>query len=139
MKNFKLDNEPKIKSGFKAPDDYFSNLTDTVLQKLPQQETKVVPLYRKKPVWLSAAAVFIILIGVSLFLKLNTTTVQPDAATIENYLVYQSSISEYDLYQKLDATDIQELEQSMVVNNMSYEAIEDYISTQSNYDIYLTE
>ncbi len=139
MKKFKLDNEPKIKSGFKAPDDYFSNLTDTVLQKLPQQETKVVPLYRKKPVWLSAVAVFIMLIGVSLFLKLNTTTVQPDAATIENYLVYQSSISEYDLYQKLDATDIQELEQSIAVNNVSNEAIEDYISTQSNYDIYLTE
>ncbi|AXG74446.1 hypothetical protein DVK85_09450 [Flavobacterium arcticum] len=138
MKNFKLDNEPKIKSGFKAPDDYFSNLTDTVLQKLPQQETKVVPLYRKKPIWLSAAAVFIMFIGISVFLNLNTTT-QPDVATIENYLVYESNINEYDLYQQFDATDIQELEQSMVTNNLSNEAIEDYISTQSNYDIYLTE
>ncbi|KAF2518577.1 hypothetical protein E0W68_07405 [Flavobacterium salilacus subsp. salilacus] len=136
MKNFKLDNEPKINSGFKAPDDYFSTLTDIVLQKLPQQETKVIPLYRKKPVWLSAAAIFMILIGGSLFFKLNTTTAQPDSTAIENYLVYQSSISEYDLYQKLDADDIAELEQSIGVSN---EAIEDYISTQNNYDIYLTE
>ncbi|NDI99245.1 hypothetical protein GWA97_09175 [Flavobacterium sp. LaA7.5] len=136
MKNFKLDNEPKINSGFKAPDDYFSNLTDIVLQKLPQQEIRVVPLYRKKPVWLSAAAIFMILIGSSLFFKLNTTAAQPDSTAIENYLVYQSSISEYDLYQKLDADDIAELEQSIGVSN---EAIEDYISTQNNYDIYLTE
>lgn len=137
MKNFKLDNEPKIKSGFKAPDEYFSTLTDTVLEQLPQQKPKVVPLYRKRPVWLSAAAVFIMFIAIGLLLQKNTTTAEPDVASIENYLVYQ--YNEYDLYQSLDATDIQELEQNITTNNVSSEAIEDYITEQNNYDIYLIE
>ncbi|OIQ18646.1 MAG: hypothetical protein BM557_06895 [Flavobacterium sp. MedPE-SWcel] len=136
MKNFKLDNEPKIESGFKIPDDYFNSLTDTILEQLPKEETKVVSLYKRKPVWLSAAAVFILLIGGGLFLKLNTLTIiQPDEADIENYLVYQPNIT-YDLYQNLNDEDIQELEQSIVISN---EEIETYISTQNNYDIYLNE
>ncbi len=139
MKNFKLDSEPKIKSGFKAPEDYFSTFTDSVLQQLPEQQPKVIPLYRRKPVWLSAAAVFILLIGVSLYFQLYTAPAQPDIATIENYLIYQSNISEYDLYQKFDDSDIKELEQSIAISHVSDEAIEDYISTQNNYDIYLTE
>ncbi|QYJ67758.1 hypothetical protein [Flavobacterium litorale] len=137
MKNFKLDNEPKIKSGFKAPDEYFSTLTDTVLEQLPKQKPKVVPFYRKRPVWLSAAAVFIMFIAIGLLLQKNTTTVEPDVASIENYLVYQ--YNEYDLYQSLDATDIQELEQNIASGNVSNEAIENYITEQNNYDIYLIE
>ena len=137
MKNFKLDNEPKIKSGFKAPDEYFDTLSDTILEQLPKEETKVVSLYKRKPIWLSAAAVFILLIGGGLFLKLNTTptTIQPDEVDIEDYLAYQANIS-YDLYENLNNEDIQELEQSIVISN---EEIETYISTQNNYDIYLNE
>ena len=83
--------------------------------------------------------VFILLIGVSLYFQLYTAPAQPDIATIENYLIYQSNISEYDLYQKFDDSDIKELEQSIAISHVSDEAIEDYISTQNNYDIYLTE
>lgn len=137
MKKFKLDNEPKIETGFKVPEEYFSTLTDKVMEQLPLQEPKVIPLYKRRPVWLSAAAVFALLLGISVFINFNTKpALLPDDNAIENYLVYQANIGTYELYQKLDDDDIAELEQSITLNN---KAIESYISDQNNYDIYLTE
>ena len=132
MEQFNLDNRPKINPGFKVPENYFDNLADRVMQQLPQQEVKVVPLYRRTPVWMSAvAAVFVLLFGISLFLQTNTTTTpQPDDTAIENYLVYQSNINQYDLMQALDDQDIAELESSMAIND---EAIEDYLNSQNIY------
>lgn len=132
MEHFNLENNPKIKPGFKVPENYFETFSDRLMQQLPEQEqVKVVPLYRKTTVWLSAvAAVFIIALGISLFFKMNTAT-QPDQAAIENYLVYQANISSYDLAQHLDQQDIAELEEAV---SPSDEAIEDYFLNQ-NIDI----
>jgi hypothetical protein len=38
MKTFKLENEPKIKSGFKAPENYFDDFSEKVLQQLNKKE-----------------------------------------------------------------------------------------------------
>src|SRR5690606_37694357 len=109
MKTFKLDNEPKIKPGFTAPEGYFNTFTDRLMQQLPEQETKVIPLYRRAHVWLSGvAAVLVIALGLTLYFRTNTTT-QPDDSAIENYLVYQAGFSTYDLIQNLSETDIKEL------------------------------
>lgn len=128
MEHFNLDNTPKIKPGFKAPEGYFDTLTDKLMQQLPQQEIKVVPLYNRKRVWISAvAAVFVVITGLGIFFKMNTETTVPDDAAIENYLVYQSGLSSYDLMQALDEQDIAELENSITVSD---EAIEDYLSKE---------
>jgi len=132
MEPFKLDNHPKIKPGFKTPEGYFDGLTEKIMQGLPERhEARVVPLYRRTPVWLSAvAAIFIIALSLSLYFRMDATA-QPDEAAIENYLVYHTNINSYDLMQNLDATDIKELEQSIALSD---EAIEDYLSTQNTYD-----
>lgn len=128
MKPFKLDSEPKIKPGFTAPEGYFDAFTDRLMQQLPEQETKVIPLYRRANVWLSGvAAVIVIALGLTLYFRTNTAT-QPDDSAIENYLVYQAGFSTYDLIQNLSATDIKELEQAVAIND---EAIEDYLYEQN--------
>jgi len=132
MKDFKLDNGPRISSGFKAPEGYFESFTERMMEKLPvQEDIRVIPLFKRKPVWLSVAASAAILVGLSVYYTLNTTTTeQPDAAAIENYLVYQANMNSYELMQLLDQQDINELEQSIAVNE---EAIEDYLNYENIY------
>ena len=134
MNDFKLNDGPKITPGFTTPDDYFEGFTNRLMQQLPKQEVKVVPLYKRKPVWFSAAAGFIIMVTLGVFYTTTTSTVsQPDDAAIENYLVYQANVNSYDLMQNLDQQDIDELEESIVIND---DAIKDYLT---NEDVYLNE
>lgn len=128
MNDFRLDKEPKITAGFKVPDAYFDSFTERLMQQLPQQEVRVIPLYKRKPVWLSAAASFIIMFMLGIFFTTNTATPQPDDAEIESYLTYHAGMSSYDLMQHLDTQDIAELEQSIPVSD---EAIEEYLSDES--------
>jgi hypothetical protein len=61
MKAFKLENEPKIKTGFKTPDHYFDDLSAKILQQINEKEVKVIPIYkRKKVLSLMAAAAIVI-------------------------------------------------------------------------------
>jgi len=133
MKDFKIDEDDKLNTGFKAPDAYFNSFAERLMAQLPQQpEVKVVPLYRRLPVWLSAAALFLLLLGGGLFFTFNTpTTTQPDAATIENYLVYSTNVSTYDLALQLDDQDFKQLESSLAISN---DAIEDYLLDEDIYE-----
>lgn len=136
MKPFKLDNETKITPGFKIPEAYFDDFTERLMQQLPTQETKVIPLYKRKHVWISAvAAIFVIALGVSILWKSNSTTALPDDTAIENYLSYQEDITQDDIIQGLNQEDINELEASIALSD---EAIENYLSTK-DYNIYLNE
>ncbi|MES2485093.1 MAG: hypothetical protein V4581_03990 [Bacteroidota bacterium] len=138
MNDFELD-EYKLKPGFSTPDGYFESLADKVMLQLPKAEVRVIPLYRRKPVWLSAAAAFIIMLGFGIFFRsmlFTPQTVQPDAEAIENYLVYQQGINSYQLTQNLDQKDIAELNETIDVSHISADDIEEYLSTE---DIYITE
>jgi hypothetical protein len=131
MKDFKLDSEPKIKSGFTAPDYYFESFADRLMLQLPAPEVKVIPLYRRRPVWVtSVAAVFILSLSLIFTKEDAAATPAPSAAAIENYLVYQADMSSYDLQQNLNQKDIHELEQSIVISD---EAIEEYLSGENIY------
>ncbi|KOS05008.1 hypothetical protein AM493_02355 [Flavobacterium akiainvivens] len=135
MSQFKLDEGDNIKSGFSTPNGYFEGFADRLSERLAiANEPKVVPLYRRRPVWLSAAAVFVILLGLGIFFKdmIVPKTVQPDAEAIESYLVYQQGINSYDLIQNLDVQDIKEIEVSL--DDIPDDAIQDYLTTE---DIYL--
>ena len=130
MKDFKLDNEPKIKTGFKVPGNYFGDFEERIMQQLPHQEARVVPLYKRRPVWLAAvAAIFIIALSLTLVFRTDTAA-QPDDATIEDYLVYQANISTYDLVSELDENDIAELEETITLSDA---AIEEYLLEENIY------
>ena len=134
MNDFKLNEGQKITTGFTTPTDYFENFTERLMQQLPKQDVKVVPLYKRKPVWFSAAAGFIVMVTLGVVYTTATATItQPDDAAIENYLVYQANVNSYDLMQNLDQKDIDELEKSIVIND---DAIKDYLT---NEDVYINE
>ncbi len=129
MKHFSLDNNPKIKPGFKTPDGYFDNLADRIMQQVPENsEVNVLPLYRRAKVWVSGvAAILVIALGLTFYFRLSATAKQPDDSAIENYLVYNAGLNSYDLMQNLDQADIQELEGSIAIND---DALEDYLYNQ---------
>jgi hypothetical protein len=132
MNDFKLDKGQKIFTGFTTPNDYFDNFTDALMGHLPAREVKIIPLYKRKPLWLFAAAGFIVIAGLSALYTTNMAS-QPDDAAIENYLVYQANVNSYDLMQNLDQNDIDELEKSIVIND---EQIKDYLVDE---DVYINE
>ena len=137
MKAFKLENEPKIKSGFKTPENYFDDFSEKVLQQVNQKEVKVIPFYkRKKKISLAAAA----LIGFALMIPIvnnyRATSNELDEATLETYLSYQSNLSQYDLIQKLDDSDIEKLNNDITLED---ETLEDILSTSPNIEHLITE
>ncbi|MET3025654.1 hypothetical protein ABXT06_03150 [Flavobacterium sp. UW10123] len=137
MKTFKLENEPKIKSGFKTPDHYFDDFSEKVLQQLNEKEVKVIPFYKRKRIlWTAAAAVvgFALLIPVINNYKANSNDL--DEATLENYLSYHSNISQYDLIQKLDDNDIEKLGNDVTLED---ETLEDILATSPNLEHLISE
>lgn len=136
MNDFKLDSEPRIKSGFITPDAYFDSLVDRVLLNLPEKEVRIIPLYRRRPVWVtSIAAVFILSLSL-LFTQKDTVVKAPGEKAIKNYLVYQSDMSTYDFAQHLSPEDIRSLENS--INDISLDAIspeaaQEYLSGENIY------
>ena len=51
MKEFRLDNEPKITSGFKTPEGYFDDLSEKINANLPKNEPKVISIFQKRKTW----------------------------------------------------------------------------------------
>lgn len=137
MKAFKLENEPKIKTGFKTPDHYFDDLSATVLQQINEKEVKVIPIYkRKKVLSLVAAAAIVVGLMIPIVNNYNTTSKELDEATLETYLSYQTNINQYDLLKELDTKDIDKLNKSVVLEQ---ETLEDILSNNPNIENLISE
>jgi hypothetical protein len=138
MKTFKLENEPKITTGFKTPDHYFDDFSAKVLQQINEtKEVKVIPIYKRKNVlaMLAAAAVFIGLL-IPIVNNYNNTSKELDEATLETYLTYQSNLNQYDLIKELDTKDIDKLNKSVALEQ---ETLEDILSSNPNIENLISE
>ena len=137
MKNFKLGNEPKITSGFTKPDGYFDTFSEKVLAQLPKQEPKVISIFSSKKVWyFAAAAVIILMLSIPLFTKYSTQQEEIDSATLENYIAYQSNISEEEIVNLLEQDDLDKMKLDF---NIDDTAIEDALKSNSNLEQYLID
>lgn len=137
MKAFKLENEPKIKTGFKTPDHYFDDLSAKVLQQINEKQVKVIPLYkRKKVLSLLAAAAIVIGLMIPVVNNYNATSKELDEATLETYLSYQSNLNQYDLAKELDTKDIEKLGKSVALEQ---ETLEDILSSNPNIENLISE
>lgn len=137
MKTFKLENEPKIETGFKTPDDYFENFSVKMMEQLPAGEPKIIYIFQKrKNIILMVAAVLVIALMIP---NLNYTTASSQALDIialENYINYQSNVNQYDLMRVLETKDITNMNKSIVLED---EAIEDVLSANSNLENLILE
>lgn len=132
MNDFKLDSEPKIKVGFKTPENYFEDFSEKVFQQLPEEESKVISIFKKPKIRLTAvAAVLVLALGIPLYSLFSTNSSELDEATLENYITNQSTISQYDLIVLLEKED---LENMKIDVNLEDETLEVLLSTNSNLE-----
>lgn len=132
MKEFKLNNEPKLKSGFKTPENYFDDFSLKVLNQLPENETKVVSIFSKRKMWIYAvAATLVIAISIPIFYQNSIQTKELDSTTIENYLAVNAGISEVELIELLQEKDLNNIE---FENKIDEEIVEELLITNSNFE-----
>lgn len=137
MKAFKLENEPKITTGFKTPDYYFDDFSAKVLQQINETEVKVIPLYkRKKVIAMLVAAVFVVGLMIPIINNYNNTSKEFDEASLETYLAYQSNLNQYDLINQLDTKDIEGLNKNVALEQ---ETLEDILSSNPNIENLISE
>jgi cell division protein FtsL len=137
MNDFRLDIEPKIKSGFQTPDNYFENFSEKIMQQLPEQEPKVISIFQRRRTWIMAvAAVLVLALFIPVYNQFSTKTTELDETTLENYITDQSDINQYDLVTLLETEDIENMK---VAVNIEDETIEDILSTNSNLEHIITE
>ncbi|MCV9932994.1 hypothetical protein OIU80_11945 [Flavobacterium sp. LS1R47] len=137
MKAFKLENEPKIETGFKTPENYFENFSVSLLEKLPQNEPKTISLFaRNRKTFIAAAAVLVIALTVPIVNKYVTKSKELDEATLETYLSYQSNLIQYDLIHELDTNDIKNLDKNIALGD---DTIEDLLSSNANIEHLILE
>ncbi|UFH45107.1 hypothetical protein LNP27_08105 [Flavobacterium galactosidilyticum] len=137
MKTFKLENEPKIESGFKTPEKYFENFSIKMMEQLPANEPKVISLFqRKKNLFLMVAAVLVLALMIPFINNFYTDKQELDSAQLENYITYQSNVNQYDLINGLETSDINNIKISMSIED---KAIEDILSVNSNLENLILE
>lgn len=135
MKTFKLENEAKITSGFKTPDNYFDTLSSRVLQQLPKEEPKVISIFQKRKIWMYAATILLLFgLSIPLYRNYERNSNEIESATIENYITYQSSVTGSDIVNLLDENDIKEMKIDLDIEDS---AIENELILNKNLEQFL--
>lgn len=135
MKTFKLENEPKIKSGFITPENYFDTFSEKVMQQLSKEDPKTISIFSKRKTWFYAAAAILVLgLTIPVYNNFFIRSSEIDEVTLENYISYHSSVSDTDLANLLDEEDIQKMNLDL---NIEYKTIENELSENKNLEYYL--
>lgn len=137
MKTFKVENEPKIETGFITPEHYFENFSIKMMEQLPNNEPKVISIFQKrKNIFMLVAAVLVLALMVPILNYSTENSKDLDAVALENYITYQSNVNQYDLISVLESEDINTINSGIVLED---DAIEDHLSTNSNLENLILE
>ncbi len=135
MKDFKLESNTKLNSGFTVPEGYFDSFSQLVLEQLPQSKPKVVSLFGKYQKWYyAAAAVVVLAISIPFIKSTDTTFEQVDPVTLENYLVNQSTVNEDEI---VDVMANEDIEKIPIEYSISDKDIEETLESNPNIEQYL--
>lgn len=144
MKNFDLENNDKITTGFTVPEDYFEQFEAKMMRQISTQKTavkevKVVSLFYRKQVWMSSIAALILLaIAIPVYFNMAKEN-NIESHSIENYLANQQHLSENEIIEHLSEEDINALENSLITSTNENDAIENYLSESEHLDYILNE
>lgn len=136
MKTFKIDNDPKIESGFIIPENYFDTFSARLMEKLPKEEPKIIPLYAKRRTWIyAAAAILVMALTIPIvYTNFYNRSQEIDQTTLENYISYHSTVSDTDLVNLLDEKDIKKISIDL---NIDDQLIENELSQSDNIEHYI--
>lgn len=136
MKDFKLDTNEKITSGFKIPDHYFDDFSEKVMQQLPKEEPKVISFYARNKRWIySAAAVLVLALSVPIVYHMQNNDTEMTSSEVENYLVTNTTLSDDDIVNLLEQEDIDQLKETTPIEK---EALEEALSNTPEIEQYIT-
>jgi hypothetical protein len=144
MKNFDLENNDKIRSGFTVPEHYFEQFEAKMMQQISIQKTtvnevKVVSLFYRKQVWMSSiAALILFAIAIPVYFNMAKEN-NIESHSIENYLADQQHVYENEIIEHLSEEDINALENSLSASTNENDAIENYLSESEHLDYILNE
>lgn len=134
MKEFRLDNEPKITSGFKTPEGYFDDLSEKINANLPKNEPKVISIFQNRKTWIyGIAAVLAISLSV-IFYQQSQSTETLDAEFLENYIARNTTVSEYDLLELLEKEDIEKIQIDLDIQD---DILEETMINNTNLEHYI--
>ncbi len=135
MKTMNIENDPKIKTGFKVPENYFENFSSRILPKLNSEEPKIISLYAKRKKWMYAvAAIFILGLSIPIYNYLQNPYSDLNQSSVEEYIVYGSSMTDSDLASLLDEKDIKKMNVKL---NVEDKIIENELSNNSELEEYI--
>ncbi len=135
MKPINLDNEPKIESGFKVPENYFDDLSERLINKIPEKEVNVISIFSKTKKWVNAvAAILIIGISIPVLNHFINKSKEIDSLVLENYITYNSTLNETDIADLLTQNEINKIKIDLKIEDL---IIENELSGNDNLEEYL--
>lgn len=136
MKDFKLDTNEKINSGFKVPEDYFATFSEKMKLQLPNVEPKVISFYAKNSSRMySIAAILVLALFIPIINQLQSIQNELTTREVETYITQHTTVSDDDIVNLLDQEDIDDLKIEAPIEE---EALEDLLSTDSDLENYIT-
>lgn len=134
MNHFDINKQPKINTGFNIPDNYFENFSDNLILRINEKDTKVIAIRRHNRWWSTAAAIVVVSLGIFSVYRISEERNEIDQNILENYIANDANISNEQLIDLLDETDIQEIS---VNSSISESDIEDFLAQNSNLEQHL--
>ena len=132
MKDFKLDNEPKITSGFTPTEIYFTDFSTKVMQQLPKEEPKVISFWARNRSWMYAsAASLVVALSIPMMNLLDNNTEEIHAIEIENYLTYHSDLTDDEIVEYLDEEDLKNIP---IESSIESETIEEILYDEADIE-----
>ena len=139
MKTFKLENEPKIETGFKTPEHYFENFSTLLQPKLVAAPVRVVSLtdrIKQHKNWIiSAAAILLVSISTVFYTNYQSNNNQKYTAELENYITNHPAYSDDEIVNLLNTNTIKEIQFDSKINN---ETIENQLLESTDFEQILT-
>jgi hypothetical protein len=134
MSNIALDTQiPKAETpGFDTPKGYFNTLEDNIFNKLETpQETKVIPLFKKRNILYFSSIAAVLLIMLAIFV--NTDSEELDYDLVENYIINED-VDVYELATLLTDEELNNIQ--MEIRNSMYieDDMESYLLDNINLE-----
>ncbi len=136
MNEFKLNKKPKLTAGFRTPDGYFESVSDKIFEKATIK-TNPISVFIMSTKWkMAVAAILVIGVFIPVYMTLTKDTFEVEAPTIENYIVNNTNINQFDLISEMDSEEIGDINVNL---NMDGENVDDILTSNTNIENLITE
>ena len=121
MNNINLDIDPKIKSGFIIPENYFDDFSEKITNKIVTQP-QVISVFKKRKTWIyAAAALFMLQISIVAVNNYKQSQSNIDSQTLENYLVENELLNDGLIENELTTLDMNKFNNDVSIADKTIE------------------